>query len=136
LKGADVSKFEYRSYTADEITKLLSICDDRGKAAVLLMPSTGMRVEALTDLKLKHLKIWKIHASSYYVYQITVYANSLNDKYISFCTLETAKAIDTYLELRKRYGNNVDDDNSYLFIKNFNKIYSASYVARTVADIR
>ena len=60
LKGDNVSKFEYRNYTADEITKLLSICDDRGKAAVLLMASTGMRVGALPDLKLKHLKIWNI----------------------------------------------------------------------------
>ena len=130
LKGDNVSKFEYQSYTADEITKLLSICDDRGKAAVLLMASTGMSWSP-PDLKLKHLKIWNIRTSSYHVYQLTVYANSPNDIYITFCTLEAAKAIDNYLELRKRYSDNVDDDNSYLFIKNFNKIYSASYVART-----
>ncbi len=30
-KGENVSKFEYRYYTADEIAKILSICDDRGE---------------------------------------------------------------------------------------------------------
>jgi integrase len=131
-KGDNISKFEYKSYTTDEIAKILSVCDDRGKAAVLLMASTGMRVGALPDLKLKHLKKWNIQsASSYHVYRITVYANSPNDKYITFCTPEAAKAIDDYLELRKRYCDNLDDDDSYLFIKNFNKIYSSSYAVRT-----
>jgi integrase len=131
-KGDNISKFEYKSYTTDEIAKILSICDDRGKAAILLMASTGMRVGALPGLKLKHLKKYDIrNASSYCVYQITVYANSPNDRYTTFCTPEAAKAIDEYLDLRKRYGDNLDDGNSYLFIKNFNKMYSVSYVART-----
>ena len=87
FKGDNISKFEYRSYTAEEITKILSICNDKGKAAVLLMASTGMRVGALPDLKLKHLKRWNLRdVLPYHVYQITVYANSPNDKYTTFCT--------------------------------------------------
>jgi integrase len=56
FKGDNISKYEYRSYTTEEINNLLSVCDDRGKAAVLLMASTGLRVGALPDLKIKHLK--------------------------------------------------------------------------------
>ena len=56
--------------------------------------------------------------------------HSPNDRYTTFCTPEAAKAIDDYLELRKRYGDNLDG-NSYLFIKNFNKMQSSSCVAST-----
>lgn len=103
--GDHQSKHEYRSYTIDEISRLLSLQDERGSAIVLLMASTGMRVGALPDLKLKHLKKWTIDADTptAYVYQITVYANSPKSKYITFCTPECAKAIDVYLEMRKRH---------------------------------
>ena len=39
----------------EEISSLLSLCDERGKAIVLLMVSTGMRVGALPSIKLRHL---------------------------------------------------------------------------------
>ncbi len=55
-----VAKFEYRGYTIDEISTLLSVCDERGKDAVLLMASTSMRVGALHNMKLKHLKRWEL----------------------------------------------------------------------------
>jgi integrase len=129
FKGENIAKFEYRAYNPDEIAKLISIMDERGKAMILLMTSSGMRVGALPDLKLKHLKKWEIHASSYHVYQITVYANTPKDKYITFCTPEAAKAIDDYLEFRSRYDHNINRDydgnwipgDYHLFIKNFDK---------------
>ncbi len=74
------------------------------------MASIGMRVGALPDLKLKHLKKWNVQdVLPYHVYLITVYAISPNDKYTTFCTPEATKAIDDYLSLRKRYGDNLDD---------------------------
>ncbi|MGN6629237.1 MAG: hypothetical protein ACTHKJ_05090, partial [Candidatus Nitrosocosmicus sp.] len=39
FKGSNIAKYEYRSYTHEEIGKLLSICDERMKAVVLLMAS-------------------------------------------------------------------------------------------------
>lgn len=134
--GEHTSKYEYRSYTPSEIASLLSILDERGKVAVLLMASTGMRIGALRDIKLKHLKKWTIDNQGNYIYQITVYPDSNRYKYTTFCTPEAAKAIDSYLELRKRYGENLkqntntDSDNGNgnwepsntpLFIKTFNK---------------
>ncbi|MDR4490856.1 MAG: tyrosine-type recombinase/integrase [Candidatus Nitrosocosmicus sp.] len=105
------TKFEYRSYTIDEINRLLSICDERDKVIVLLMASTGMRVGGLVDLRLRNLKKWIIDSrGNNYVYKIEVYASSTKDRYYTFCTPETAKAIDTYLDLRKRCGENIKQD--------------------------
>jgi integrase len=104
--GEHQTKHEYRSYTADEISRLLSLQDERGTVIVLLMASTGMRVGAIPDLKLKHLKKMTIggeHTETY-VYKITVYANLPKSKYITFCTPECATAIDVYLEMRQRHG--------------------------------
>lgn len=47
---------EYRSYTRDEISKLLSVADLRDRCIVLLMASSGIRVGAIPDLTLKSLK--------------------------------------------------------------------------------
>jgi len=135
FKGENIAKFEYRSYTHEEINTILSWVDERAKASVLLMASTGLRVGALPDIKLKHLRRWNISndnsgsGSGPYVYQITVYANSPNHKYQTFCTPEAAKIIDEYLEFRKRHGDNIKRDpttdnwlpgESSLFVRNFN----------------
>lgn len=129
FRGENVAKFEYKSYTHEEIGQLLSLMDERGKAAVLLMASSGMRVGALPEIKLKHLKKWVIAGTNDYLYQITVYANSPKARYTTFCTPECAKAIDYYLEFRKRHGDNLRQDqdgnwtpgDSFLFIKNFDR---------------
>jgi len=44
FKVEDETKVEFRRYSTDEISKLLSVCDERGKVAFLLMASTGMRI--------------------------------------------------------------------------------------------
>jgi integrase len=129
FKGSNIAKYEYRSYTHEEIGKLLSGCDERMKAAVLLMASTGMRIGALPELKLKHLKKWTVpHLSHYHIYQITVYANSPKDKYYTFCTPEAAKSVDEYLAIRKRYGFDVDNPEIHLFIQDFDKTESATTI--------
>ena len=45
-----------RAYTRDEIRKALDKCDERKRVIILLLVSTGMRIGALPDLRLKHLK--------------------------------------------------------------------------------
>lgn len=63
------------------------------------------------------------------MYQITVYASSPNDRYITFCTPEAAKTVDDYLKFRSRYDHNLKQDydgnwipsDYHLFIKNFDK---------------
>ncbi len=104
--GEQENKYEYRGYTREEISKLLSLCDERGKVIVLLMASTGIRVGALPELKLKHLKRCKIDDNNH-IYQIQIYASSKKYSYITFCTPECAQAIDNYLEYKKRIDKSI-----------------------------
>ena len=109
--GEQENKYEYRSYTREEISNLLSLCDERGKVIVLLMASTGMRVGALPEIKLKHLKRIKIdNNNNTYIYQIQVYAHSKKYAYKTFCTPECAQAIDRYLEYRKKIDKSISFD--------------------------
>ncbi|MGN6629946.1 MAG: hypothetical protein ACTHKJ_08775 [Candidatus Nitrosocosmicus sp.] len=69
FKGENINKFEYRAYTHEEIAKLLAALNERDRAAILLMASTGMRVGALPDLKIKHLKKWVLERASSHIYR-------------------------------------------------------------------
>ena len=78
FKGENIAKFKNRSYTHEEINTILSWVDEREKASVLLMASTGMRVGALPNIKLKHLRRWNNSNDNsgsglgQYVYQLSV----------------------------------------------------------------
>lgn len=122
------NKYEYRSYTHAEISCLLNISDEREKAIILILASTGMRVGAVHPLRLKDLKKWNIDEHGNYVYQIQVYSYSSKFRYYTFCTPECAVAIDNYLELRQRYGEKLiktesgwGPANAYLVIRAFNR---------------
>ncbi len=122
------NKYEYRSYTVIEIDSLLSISDEREKAIILLLASTGMRVGAVHPLRLRDLKKWIIDDQGTYVYQIQVYSSSSKYRYYTFCTPECASAIDNYLELRQRYREELKKtefgwgpSNAYLIVRAFNR---------------
>ena len=122
------NKYEYRSYTAEEIGRLLLTCDERERAIILILSSTGMRVGAVHPLRLKDLKRWKIEKQDTYIYQIQVYSSSSKYRYYTFCTPECAVAIDSYLELRQRYGEKLiktetgwGPQNASLIIRAFNR---------------
>jgi integrase len=100
-----------RPYTHEEISRLLNVADIRMKAIILLMVSAGVRVGSIPLLRLKHFKKFES------TYKITVYENT-NDEYLTFCTPECSKAIDNYLEYRKRNGEILTPD-SYLIRKLF-----------------
>jgi integrase len=123
------NKYEFRSYTIEEISRLLEISDEREKAIILLLASTGMRVGAVHPLRLKDLKRWAVDENGSYIYQIQVYSSSSSKyRHYTFCTAECALAIDNYLEFRKRYGEKLiktetgwGPPNTYLIIRAFNK---------------
>jgi len=100
-----------RGYTHEEIRKILGFCDQRIRTAFLLLTSTGIRIGALQTLKLEDLE--KIDG----IYKIKVYSGD-KEEYITFCTAECAKEIDSYLEFRKTRGEKLTDD-SYLIVKKF-----------------
>src|ERR687898_1751023 len=103
-----------RPYTSMEIQKMLEKADERERAVILLMVSTGMRVGALPSLKIRNLE----RMEKYSLYKITVYENE-DEEYITFCTPECARAIDSYLEYRQRHGEHPLREDSPLIREEF-----------------
>jgi integrase len=118
LNTAKISKFmpeqrkvkKDRSYTHEEISKMLEICDERTRVIVLLLASTGMRIGAIPSLKIGNVDMNNN--------KITVYENA-KEEYFTFMTPECKKAIDSYIDMRSRYGEKINDD-SYLIREQYN----------------
>lgn len=96
-----------RAYTHDEISKLLEIADERDRVVILILASSGIRIGALPLLKMRNLDDEKL----------TIY-ESTKEEYFTFLTPECKKAIDSYIDIRLRYGEKITDD-SYLIREQF-----------------
>jgi integrase len=96
-----------RAYTHQEISKLLEIADERARAITLLLASSGVRKGAVPSLKLRNLQGVKL----------VVYEGA-NEEYFTFITPECKQAIDSYIEMRSRYGEKLNDD-SFLIREQF-----------------
>jgi len=115
LNVAKISKFipvqkkvkKDRAYSYDEIGKLLEIADERVRVIILLLSSSGIRVGALPLLKLRHLEGTKL----------TIYENE-REEYFTFITPECQNTIDSYLDMRSRYGEKLDKE-SFLIREQF-----------------
>src|SRR5918994_153136 len=112
-----------RPYTSMEIIKMLEKADERERVAILLMASTGMRVGALPSLKIRNLE----RIEKYQLYKITVYENE-KEEYVTYCTPECARAIDSYLEFRQRHGEHPLNEDSPLVREEFD-IYAETKAA-------
>jgi len=97
--GEEERPIENRGYTTEEIAKMLEVCDERVKALILFLASTGVRIRAIVDLKLEDL----VSIPAPDLYQVKVYSDT-KESYFTFSTPEAAKAINTYLSYRERYG--------------------------------
>ena len=91
-----------RAYTHSEIQKMLEIADERMRVVILVLASSGIRIGALPLLRLKHLQDTKL----------VIYEKD-SEEYFTFITTECNKAVDTYLDMRLRYGEKLGDE-SYL----------------------
>jgi integrase len=100
-----------RGYTHEEIQQILSFSEQRLRTAFLILASTGMRIGGLDLLKVGDLE--RIDD----LYKITVYSGE-EEHYITFTTPEAAKEINSYLDFRRRRGENITSD-SYLIVKKF-----------------
>jgi integrase len=105
-----------RAYTHDEIHRLLDIADERIRAVILLLASSGMRIGAIPLLRLRNLEKVSIGYDQY-IYKIIIYENE-EEEYFTFCTPECAKAVDLYLDVRTRYGEKLNE-NSLLIREQF-----------------
>jgi integrase len=88
-----------RAYTREEIAKLLVESDLRDRCLILLMSSTGIRVGAIKELKIKHLK--RLQESNN-ISILSIYPQSKNYKYNALLTPECMATLDEYFEFRKR----------------------------------
>jgi integrase len=113
-RGAIRRSKKDRPYTRSEIMKMLEKADQRGRILILLMSSAGLRVGALSSLKIRDLE----RIEEYGLYKITVYENE-EEEYITFCTPECAKEIDSYLEYRQRQGERPLKEDSPLIREEF-----------------
>src|SRR5215472_2900218 len=92
----------YRSYTKEEIKKLLSIADPRDRCIILLMASSGIRVGAIQTLKVKSIK--RLDGD---VGIVTVYPESKDSVYATLVTPEFLSSLDEYLKYRKSQGEKI-----------------------------
>jgi integrase len=106
---------EDRAYTHEEIEEMVDVADIRDKALILLMASTGMRLGAIPPLQIKDLT----PIDDLCLFQIEVY-KKYKERYITYCTPECKKAIDNYLDYRKRCGERIQA-NTPLFRKLFDR---------------
>ena len=113
-KGAKRRNRKDRPYTHLEIQRMLEKADQRGRIAVLLMFSSGIRVGAITSLKIRDLE--KIE--KYQLYKIRVYDNEQGE-YVTYCSIECAKEIDSYLAYRYRHGERPLKEDSPLIREDF-----------------
>src|SRR5947209_7125703 len=92
----------YRSYTKDEIKKLLSVADPRDRCIILLMASSGIRVGAIQTLKVKSVKRLDNDVG-----MITVYPESKDSVYAALVTPEFLTSLEEYLKYRKSQGEKI-----------------------------
>jgi integrase len=95
---------EYRSYTRQEISKLLSIADLRDRCIILLMASSGIRVGAIPALNIESLK--KLDEG---LGLLTVYGDSRKSRYVTLVTPECISTIDEYLQFREKQGEKLNE---------------------------
>jgi integrase len=113
--GEEERPIENRGYSTEEIAKMIEVCDERVRALILFLASTGVRIRAIIDLKLEDL----VTVPTYNLYQVKVYATA-RERYFTFVTPEASKALNTYLNYRERCGEKLTPK-SPVFRDQFNR---------------
>jgi site-specific recombinase XerC len=97
-----------RAFTVEEIQKIISACTrTRDRAIILLLESTGMRIGAIHSIRIGDLSCKQTKHGK--TYRFEVYARS-SAQYPAFCNVETAEAIDSYLNERTDAGEVLKND--------------------------
>ena len=99
-----VKRGNEKAYTTNQIRTILNHAKSkRNKALVLLLASSGCRIGAIPDMKLKHLS--KIEES----YAIKIYEGDKEEDFV-FTTPESRIAIDQYLDERRKDKEYIDEN--------------------------
>ena len=88
-----------KAYTTDHIKQMLEFTTSvRNKAIIMFLAASGCRIGALMDLKVKHVKDYKLGCKV-----VTIYPDS-KDEYTTFLTPESSRYLDEYLNKRIKDG--------------------------------
>ena len=99
LYPAKIKTTGERGWTTKEIQKMLqSTTNLRNRAIIHFLASTGVRIGAIPDLKLKHLKEMPSGCKSVLVYEDS------REEYTTFLTTEASKILDEYFTKRHSDG--------------------------------
>lgn len=109
LFPAKVKRSGASAYQTADIQLMLNVTSQiRNKAIIHFLASTGVRIGAIHDLKIKHLRDMP-HGCK----MVLVYEDS-TEEHITFLTPEASKALDLYIDERKKNGEIITQD-SVLF---------------------
>jgi integrase len=95
--------------TTEEIRKLVKYPDRRIKAIIYTMVSSGIRLGAWDYLKWKHVAPLTNDTGDVVAAKITVYAGDI-EEYYSFLTPEAYYSLKEWIDFRKSYGENIEDE--------------------------
>jgi hypothetical protein len=114
-----------RSPTKEEIRKIMECHDRRIRVIALFMCSSGMRLGAWDDLRLKHISpIQDEKTKELKAAKIMLYADD-GEQYWSYLTPEAYHELEKYLEFRKSWGEDINDESPV--IRNLFRTSNVSY---------
>ncbi|MBS3923627.1 MAG: site-specific integrase, partial [Nitrosarchaeum sp.] len=103
------------AYTTKDIQEMLSVAkNQRARALILFLASTGVRVGAIIELKMKHIKDMPHGCKAFCIYEGSV------EEYWTFCTPECSEEIEKYLAKRKLEGEIFTPETPVFLAQNHN----------------
>lgn len=109
------------AYSLEDIKKMLHHCDLRAKTVILILASSGMRLEAISELKDGDITpIYDPKDNRLLAAHVKVYSYSAEDSYDCFISPEAYESYVEYRKVRVSYGDTITKD-SPAIIARFNK---------------
>ncbi|MBS3925677.1 MAG: site-specific integrase [Nitrosarchaeum sp.] len=103
------------AYTTRDIQEMLSVAkNQRARALILFLASTGVRVGAIIELKMKHIKDMPHGCKAFCIYEGSV------EEYWTFCTPECSEELEKYLAKRKLEGEIFTPETPVFLAQNHN----------------
>ena len=100
-----IKKSGYGAWSHEDARRIVEAAKGpRNKALVHLLASTGCRIGAIPDLKLKHVTEMQDNCKAILFYE------GYNEEYFGFLTPEASAALDEYLERRRQDGEKFEPD--------------------------
>ena len=103
LFPAKIKKTGRRAYTTEEVQRILSTATElRTRAIIHFLASSGVRIGALSSLRMRHLLEMPLGCKAVCVYEDAI------EEYWTFISHEAVKALDEYLNKRKSDGESIN----------------------------